>query len=160
MNKKKIIDEIVDLLKTALIALIVVLIIMQFVLVAQIDGSSMYPTLVDGEHVITARRFVDYEAGDIVAFNFVEEDGTESFHVKRIVGMPGDTVTVDGTQVFVNDQLAVADGIVDYGQATYELSASQYFMMGDNYQDSYDSRLHGPVEEKQIFGEIIVELPF
>lgn len=160
MNKKKIIDEIVDLLKTALIALIAVLIIMQFILVAQIDGNSMYPTLVDGEHVITARRFVTYDTGDIVAFNFVESDGTESFHVKRIVGKPGDTVKIDGKKVYVNDKLAVEDGKVDYGQETYELSDSQYFMMGDNYQDSYDSRLHGPVEEKQIFGEIVVQLPF
>lgn len=160
MNKKKIVSELIDWLKAFLIALILVLVLMQFVLIAKIDGRSMDPTLVDGQHVITARHFTKYEAGDIIAFDFVNDDGSEEFHVKRIIGMPGDKVTVDGKQVYVNDQLAIEDGEVDYGQATYQLTDTQYFVMGDNYDVSYDSRLHGPIEGDDILGEVVLKLPF
>lgn len=159
MNKKKIVNEIIELIKAALIAFVLVIILIQFIIVAKIDGNSMDPTLVNGQHVITARHFTKLEKDDIIAFNFVEEDGSEDFHVKRIIGMPGDKVEVNGKQVFVNDKLVVADGKVDYGKATYKLTDTQYFVMGDNYEVSYDSRLHGPIEEDSIFGEVVLQLP-
>lgn len=164
MNKKKIVNELIEWLKALLVALIVVLITMQFVLIAQIDGTSMDPTLTDGQHVITARHFVNYDAGDIIAFNFTMDQGTaneyQEFHVKRIVGTPGDKVTVDGKQVYVNDQLVIEDGEVDYGKASYQLTDTQFFVIGDNYDVSYDSRIHGPIEEADILGEVIIQLPF
>ncbi len=160
LNKKKIVNELIEWLKALLFALVAILIITQFVIIAQIDGLSMYPTLDDGEHVITARRFVDYDEGDIIAFNFVLDDGTEEFHVKRIIGMPGDTVTIDHRQVIVNGETVIEDGLVDYGNASYRLANDEYFVVGDNYEVSYDSRMHGPVKEEDILGEIVVELPF
>lgn len=164
MNKKKIVSELIDWLKAFLVALIVVLITMQFILVAQIDGRSMEPTLTDGQHVITARHFTSYDRDDIIAFNFTMNPGTadeyQEFHVKRIIGMPGDKVTVDGKQVYVNDQLVIEDGERDYGKASYKLTDTQYFVMGDNYDVSYDSRMHGPIEEDDILGEVVLQLPF
>ncbi len=160
MNKKKIVNELIDWLKAALAALVVVLVVMQFFLVAKIDGRSMDPTLKDGQHVITARHFTKYETGDIIAFDFVNPDGSEEFHVKRIIGVPGDKVSVVGKQVFVNDELVIEDGEVDYGTSSYRLTDSQYFMVGDNYDVSYDSRLHGPIEEDDILGEVVIQLPF
>lgn len=160
MNKKKIVNELIDWLKAALAALVVVLVIMQFFLIAKIDGRSMEPTLRDGQHVITARHFTKYEEGDIVAFNFQNVDGSDEFHVKRIIGMPGDKVSVVGKQVLVNDEVVIEDGEIDYGTSSYRLSDSQYFMVGDNYDVSYDSRLHGPVEEDDILGEVVIQLPF
>ncbi len=160
MDKKKIVNEAIDWLKAFLVALVFVLVLMQFVLIAKIDGHSMDPTLSDGQHVITARHFTKLEKDDIIAFNFVMDDGTEEFHVKRIVGMPGDKVTIDGKQVFVNDELVIPDGEVDYGKASYRLSDTQYFVVGDNYDVSYDSRLHGPIEEADILGEVVIQLPF
>ncbi len=160
MKSNKVVLEIIDWLKALLIAFIVVFIINQFVLFAKIDGRSMEPTLHDGDHVITARRFTTYEKNDIIAFNFVDSAGEESFHVKRIVGMPGDNVKVDGKQILVNDEVVIDDGIIDYGTQEYNLSSTQYFVVGDNYEVSYDSRIHGPIEEEAIVGEIIVELPF
>ncbi len=164
MNKKKIVDELIDWLKAFLVALIAVLVIMQFVLIAQIDGRSMDPTLTDGQHVITARHFTKYEKGDIIAFNFTmnagQADEYQEFHVKRIIGMPGDKVTVDGRQVYVNDELVIPDGEADYGKASYRLTDTQYFVMGDNYDISLDSRVHGPIEEDDILGEVVLQLPF
>lgn len=159
MNKKKIVNEIIELVKAALIALVLVIILIQFVIVAKIDGHSMDPTLVTGHHVVTARHFTKLEKNDIIAFKFKEDDGSEDFHVKRIIGMPGDKVEVDGKQVFVNDELVIPDGKVDYGKTTYQLTDTQYFVMGDNYEVSYDSRLHGPIEEDSIFGEVVLQLP-
>lgn len=160
MNKKKIVNELIEWLKAFLVALVAALIIMQFVLIAQISGRSMNPTLEDGQHVITARHFTSIDQGDIIAFDFIMNDGTEEFHVKRVVGMPGDTVELDGTKVYVNDEVAIDDGIIDFGQKTYELSDTQYFVVGDNYGNSYDSRDHGPIEEDSILGEVVINLPF
>ncbi len=164
MNAKKIVNELIDWLKAFLIALLFVLITMQFVLIAKIDGRSMDPTLKDGQHVITARRFVNFDRDDIIAFNFIMEAGTpdeyEEFHVKRIVGVPGDKVTVDGKKVLVNDEVVIEDGGIDYGNASYRLTDTQYFVVGDNYDISLDSRLHGPIEEDDILGEVVIELPF
>ncbi len=160
MNKKKIVNELIEWLKAALAALVVVLVVMQFFLIAKIDGRSMEPTLTDGQHVLTARHFTKYEEGDIIAFDFVNTDGSEEFHVKRIIGMPGDKVSVVGKQVLVNDEVVIEDGEIDYGTSSYRLTDSQYFMVGDNYDVSYDSRLHGPIEEDDILGEVVIQLPF
>lgn len=160
MNKKKIVNELIEWLKAFLIALVAVLIVMQFFLIAKIDGHSMDPTLHDGEHVITARHFTSIDTNDIIAFDFIMDDGTEEFHVKRVIGSPGDKVTVDGKQVYVNDELVIPDGKVDYGKASYQLTDTQYFVVGDNYEVSYDSRIHGPIEEDSILGEVVVQLPF
>ncbi len=157
---KKIFKELIEWLKALVVAAIVVIVISQFVLLAQIDGHSMDPTLDDGQHVITARHFTSIDKDDIIAFNFKMDDGTEEFHVKRVVGSPGDTVEVDGKKVFVNDELVIEDGMVDYGQQTYELTDTQYFVVGDNYEVSYDSRIHGPIEEEDILGEVVIQLPF
>ncbi len=164
MSAKKIVNELIDWLKAFLVALLFVLLLMQFVLVAKIDGRSMDPTLEDGQHVITARRFVSFDRDDIIAFNFIMEAGTpeeyEEFHVKRIVGIPGDKVTVDGKKVYVNDELVIEDGGIDYGTASYRLTDTEYFVVGDNYDISLDSRLHGPIEEDDILGEVVIKLPF
>lgn len=158
-KQHKIMRELIEWLKAFLVALVVVLISMQFVLVAKIDGHSMDPTLRDGQHVITMRHFTNLDVDDIIAFNFINDDGSEDFHVKRIIGMPGDKVTVDGRKVLVNDEVVIEDGLVDYGMASYKLTDSQYFVVGDNYKVSYDSRLHGPIEKDDILGEVVVELP-
>lgn len=159
-DKNKIVRELIDWLKALLTALVIVLIVIQFLIIGQVDGHSMDPTLSDGQHVITARRFVNYQADDIIAFYFTTPDGTEEFHVKRIVGEPGDTVLVNGREIYVNDQLVIADAKVDYGVATYELSDTEYFVVGDNYERSYDSRMHGPVEQEDFLGKVVLQLPF
>ncbi len=160
MNKKYVMNEAKEWIKSLGIAIIFVLIISQFLLFAKVDGQSMVPTLEDGQHVITVRHFTTFERGDIIAFNFENADESEEFHVKRIIGIPGDKVELAGTEVYVNDELVIEDGIIDYGSATYNLSDTQYYVVGDNYEVSYDSRIHGPIEEEDILGEIVVELPF
>ncbi|WOO86688.1 signal peptidase I [Mollicutes bacterium LVI A0039] len=160
INTTKIVRELIEWLKAFLAALILVLITMQFVLVAKIDGRSMDPYLVDGQHVVTMRRFTELERDDVIAFDFVNEDGTDEFHVKRIIGVPGDKVTMSGEQIYVNDELVIGNTKVDRGDASYELSDTQYFVVGDNYEISLDSRIHGPIEEDTILGEVVIKLPF
>lgn len=160
INKKVIAKETIEWLKAFVVAIIAVLIITQFLLLAKIDGHSMDPTLRDGEHVITARHFTKIEKNDIIAFNFTNDNGESEFHVKRVIGMPGDKVEQKANQVFVNDELVIEDGMQDDGNVIYELSDSEYFVVGDNYQVSYDSRMHGPIEKDDILGELVVELPF
>ncbi len=160
MTKEKVVSELIDWLKAFLFALVVVLVISRFVVIAQIDGTSMEPTLHDGDHVITARHFTSIDYNDIIGFNFTLDDGSEEYHVKRVVGMPGDTVVVDGVQVLVNGEVVIEDGVASYPKQSYELDDNQYFVVGDNYQVSYDSRLHGPISGDEILGEIVIELPF
>lgn len=157
--KKKIYNELLEWLKALVVALVIVVILVQFVVVAKVDGHSMDPTLTEGKHVITMKHFTKLEANDIIAFNFKNLDGSSEFHVKRIIGMPGDEVKIDGKKVYLNGKVVIDDGKVDYGQKTYNLSQTQYFVVGDNYEVSYDSRLHGPIEKDDILGEVVVKLP-
>lgn len=160
MDKNKIVRELIEWLKALLAALVFVLILIQFIVIAKIDGRSMDPTLVDGQHVITARRFAKFERDDIIAFYFTKDDGTEEFHVKRVIGIPGDEVRLDGVQVIVNEQVVIEDGKIDYGVQTFNLEDTEFFVVGDNYEVSYDSRMHGPIDEENILGEVVIQLPF
>lgn len=157
---KKIVRGINEWLLSFLIALIAVLIINQFFVIATIDGRSMQPTYYTGDHVITAKHFTTLDYNDVIGFHFINDLGEEEYHVKRIIGKPGDLVEVNGVQILVNGEVVIEDGIVDYGQQSYQLSDTQYFVVGDNYEVSLDSRKHGPIEESDILGEVILDLPF
>lgn len=72
----------------------------------RVDGFSMRPTLEDGEFVLVSRmsyKFSEYERGDIVVFHFPLDPKEEL--IKRVIGLPGDHVRVEGGQVFLNGQL-------------------------------------------------------
>ena len=137
-------------LLTAIIFLAVNFLIGRF----QIQQVSMLPTLHEGERVIVDK--ISYqlhppERGDIVVFG---GHGTLNL-IKRIVGLPGETIEVHGNQVFINGQ-ALAEPYLTQptvgSMPAQEIAADHYFVMGDNRSNSQDSRAFGPIQISDIVG--------
>ncbi len=145
----------------ATVAAVSVLIATLLFPVMRIYGSSMKPTLEDGE-IVVAVKIKDFSAGDLVAFYY-----NNKLLIKRVIGRPGDwiNITEDGT-VFVNgtplDEAYVMEkslGTCDL-EMPYQVPASQYFVMGDHRSTSIDSRSSalGCVTQEQIVGKILIRV--
>lgn len=127
-----------------------------------IPSGSMIPTLEVGDRVLTNKfiyRFEDPERGDVVVFRSVE--GGDEDLIKRVVGVPGDTVSVRDGTLFVNGEAQKepyvnrdAPDINTYGPM--RVPDDSVFCMGDNRSNSRDSRFFGPVPYESIEGEAFV----
>lgn len=143
-------------------ALVIALVIKTFLLQAFfIPSSSMVSTLNVGDRVLVNKvsyRVHDVNRGDIIVFERPagEADGGITDLIKRVVGLPGDTVEGQNGQVLVNGQ-PLAEPYLDEGVVTTdfpptEVPEGHLFMMGDNRGDSRDSRFFGPIDESTIVG--------
>ena len=179
--KKPLKQEICEWVGTLLIALIVALLARMFIFEpVRVDGNSMYPTLHDGEFMYVSK--LDYgssffgipftgigtyftvggepERFDVVVCNYpnrLDKRGARLNFVKRLVGLPGDTVAIRGGYLYVNnvkyDEPFLAEYTAeDFGP--YTVPAGYYFVMGDNRNNSNDSRATGPITRDMIVGEV------
>jgi signal peptidase I len=121
--------------------------------VCVISGTSMLPTYPPGTCLLTLPISSPLERGDVVLL----DDGNDDFAIKRIVGMPGETVQFWRGKVFINrralNEPYVSRNVYTYpGRrvGTFELGDDQYFLLGDNRLNSVDSRAYGPVLRDQI----------
>jgi signal peptidase I len=121
-----------------------------------VEGTSMAPTYTPGTHLYGAPISTALERGDVVLL----DDGKEDYAVKRIVGLPGETVQLWRGRVFVNKQMLVEPYLPAHTY-TYPterarrasmlvLGEDEYFVMGDNRLYSADSRCYGAVTRSQI----------
>lgn len=124
----------------------------------RVDGFSMEPTLHDGEFVIVnklAYRFGDFEHGDVIVFRPPLDPSQE--YIKRVIGLPGDTVKVDNGEVYVNgteiDEPYVASA-PNY-QAEWNVPMDSVFVLGDNRNNSSDSHSWGPVPLENVVGRAL-----
>ncbi len=157
--------ELLDWTRTLGIALVLVVLVNLFLFnLSKVEGHSMEPTLVPHEWLFINKigyRLGDPQRGDVVIVNDPSTDGANSgkYLVKRIIGIPGDTIEIRGGQLYVNGTLQVeayTDAAIedeDYGPAVVE--KDRYFIMGDNRHAgaSKDSRMFGTVPSKLIKGE-------
>ncbi len=133
-----------------------------------VEGSSMLPTLSDGDSVIVDKltyRFKEPERYDVVAFSYRYE--LDTYYVKRIIGLPGEKVQIDaqGT-IFINDEALDENyGIETITQPGYAstpmlLDEGEYFVLGDNRNDSIDSRNSavGLVRRSEIIGRVVFRI--
>jgi signal peptidase I len=141
----------------------------------KVQGTSMVPTLQDGEFILVDKisyRFHLPSHGDIVVFKF-PQDTTRDF-IKRVIGVPGDTVSikpVNGVNhVFVNgkelyepyisaepDSTSMTfENCVDPKGCSYHVKPDELFVMGDNRNFSYDSRAWGPMPMKDMIGHALI----
>lgn len=138
MDKKMIII----IAKNIAAALILGIIIRMFLLfVVIVPTPSMYPTIKDNDHLIVTRVYNPghLERGNIVVFKSKELD-TEL--IKRLIGLPGDTIKITNNGIFVNGK-KLNQGYVVYNggkTGTYKVPQGCYFFLGDNRANSYDSR--------------------
>ena len=109
----------------------------------------MNPTLAEGDAVLIHKTGKQRNREDIIVF---EKDGT--MMIKRIVGIPNDVVTLSKEGVRINQ--AIVKPYTYEGEAVqYVLAENEYFVIGDNYMVSLDSREYGPVSEEMIVGKVI-----
>lgn len=127
----------------------------------KVEGTSMMPSLGDQERIFVNKfvyRLEPVERGDIVVFRY-PRDPSKSF-IKRVIGIAGDRIRIDGGQVYVNDEALAEDYVVpayedsrSYPEMT--VPASHYFLLGDHRNMSNDSRDFGAVDEKYIYGKAV-----
>ena len=150
-----------------LIALAIALVLTQVVFVnAQIPSESMEDTIIAGDRVVGFRLaylFDDPARGDIVIFRWPDDE--TQLYVKRIIGMPGDTVQVTDGIVFINGQAQPqlnehVKGVPTGSFGPWTVPGDSYFMMGDNRNLSYDSRFwkNTFVARKAVVGRAAVRL--
>ena len=136
-------------------------------IIAYCDGPSMEPTYKDGQITIGYNKAsMEINVGDVVYIdsNCLKQDNqvkANRKYMKRVVAGPGDTVMVIGSFVFVNGnsvKLQGEQGISLYknNNVEYVLKDGQYFVLGDNRDNSLDSRYYGPVEKDWIIGKQLV----
>jgi signal peptidase I len=158
-----------EILHLSFIALIVVLPIRMFI--AQpfiVSGASMETTFTTGEYLIVDQvsyRFEEPARGDVIVFRYPKDPS--KFFIKRIIGLPGDTVTVQGSTVTITNT-EHPTGIVldeDYvlemtpsADVTETLGTDEFFVMGDNRDASSDSRMWGILPRDNIVGRALVRL--
>lgn len=156
-SNKKILNQILVCFMITIIILIILMIIILDIKVYKINGSSMYPTLKEKEYVLTYQK-KDYERKDIIAYHH-----NKVIMIKRIIGLPGENIDIkeDGT-VFINGQelkekyvLSSSLGEPDI-KFPYTVPNNTYFVLGDNREDSLDSRevAIGCIKKEEIVGVV------
>ena len=187
-DERSLLEDILGFIKVFVVSAIVILLFVNFVAhPVRVDGRSMYPTLKDGEFGFTNVGGVllnGVKRGDIVVVT-MEEKGQKTHWVKRVIGMPGDTISCVNDIVFINGKVLDETQYIDpdYRQSCVDqfgyfnkvpnadntdvqdfeevkLGDDEYYVMGDNRPYSKDSRYVGPVKKSQLFAKkMLVLLP-
>lgn len=157
-----------DLFTLVLLIVVVVIPIRLFIVSPfVVDGESMHPTFGNLDYLVVDEFLYRFKApvrGDVIVFRY---PGNPSiFYIKRIIGLPGETVSIDRGVVTIigadGQKLALAEPYIVNEDATYtndvSLLPEEYFVMGDNRPNSSDSRMWGPLPKKDIIGRVDLRL--
>ncbi len=152
-----------DFVETILFAFILAFLIKSFILqISYIPTGSMIPTLNDGEAVLVVRipyYFREPERGEIIVFKYPLDPSKE--YVKRLIGLPGDTVEIKQGNVYVNGKLLEENYVKRKSDDNYgpvKVPKDSYFVLGDNRPVSVDSRYWGFVPKKNLVGKALLLL--
>jgi signal peptidase I len=125
----------------------------------RVEGIAMEPALKDGDRIFIVRNVDKLERGEIVVF-YYPADPRKSY-IKRIVGLPGETVEVRDNKVLVNGAaiaepyVAPANNQYKFARPEIHLPEGAYYVVGDNRDNSSDSRTWGPLEHEFIYGKFV-----
>ncbi len=136
-----------------------------------VDGGSMTPTFTNNDMLIIDKisyKLGEPSRGDVVVFKFHQEGSSldGKYFLKRLIGLPGDTITIDDTSTTIKTKggtvLKPDESFVKLPKlsqhVTMKLKDDEYFVMGDNRSGSYDSRYWGPIHKSQFSGRAVIEL--
>ena len=152
-----------DSVKFILIVFTLMFLMVYVVSITQVVGNSMSPTLENGEVLILNKakyRLSEVKRGDIIAFTYEDT----KYLIKRVIGLPGDYVSIKDNKVYINGKYYVEDYLKNVDTPNFELTElgytkvpeNMYFVLGDNRDNSLDSRKIGLVNKSDIIGEIAV----
>ncbi len=171
MNKIYI-KEIKEWIKDIIIAIIIAVIILQFIKPTFVRETSMLPTLQEFNFLFLSKQaynFGEPERGDIIVFHtdLKTSEGDEKMLIKRVIGLPGDTIHIKDGQVMINGEVLDEPYTKEPFTSGYVegkvIADNSLFVMGDNRQNSIDSRdpSIGLVEIDDIYGKAVFRLyPF
>ena len=150
-----------DALKFIIIIFALLFLMVYVVSVTQVVGDSMSDTLTDGEVLLLNKakyRFFDVERGDVIAFSYEDT----KYLIKRVIGLPGDNVSIRDNKVYINGEYYPEDYVTKYDDKDFDLQEigydevpeGMYFVLGDNRNNSLDSRKIGLIKKEDIIGKV------
>ncbi len=134
-----------------IIIIVIVVFVRTFIITpVKVNGTSMYPTL-EGNEIMLLNKLASIDRFDIVVLKL---DGDNDNLIKRIIGLPGETVEIKDNKIYINDE--ELDDPYGYG-VTYNidpvtLGEDEYYILGDNRIVSLDSRVFGKISRSEIKG--------
>lgn len=149
-----------ELARGVIIFAVILALVNVFVVTANlVSGASMEPNFHSGEYVIINKWSYLVRTplrGEVVVLRF-PGDPEKVRYIKRVIGLPGETIKIQDNQIFINSQRVNESAYVPVTTETApnlerRLGPDEYFLMGDNRENSNDSRVFGPVERRFIFG--------
>jgi signal peptidase I len=175
---KKVKTELLEWIKSLVFALIVVTIIQLFIAPTMVYSVSMKPTLVEKD-VVILNKIDDIQRGDIISFKsemklskndikklnpiqqIIANRNLRKNLIKRVIGLPGDSILIEDSKVIVNGVLISEDylGSKTIGNVYIdEIPSGEYFVMGDNRSHSMDSRDIGTISSEKIIGKSVLRI--
>lgn len=149
-----------ELMPYVIITLVVILIRTFIVSPVQVDGDSMHPTLKNNEYLILNKFDQSYDRFDIVVLHYNKER-----LVKRIIGLPGEKIEYKNSKLYINGK-EIDEPFINVDTKDFNLSKlgfekipeDYYFLVGDNRNNSLDSRMLGLIKRKDIQGTIKIDI--
>lgn len=171
INKQKAKEFILEIIRIVVISVAIIVPVRYYLIQPfYVKGASMEPNFHDHEYLLIdeiSYRFREPVRGEIVVFRFPMN--TKEFFIKRIIGLPGETVALKDGDIYIynNDNpegflldessyLTVDVKTTPMGESTITLGQNEYFLLGDNRTRSMDSRQFGSVKEDLIVGRAII----
>jgi signal peptidase I len=160
---KNVIEYIGELIRVVLISLAIVLPVRYFLIQPfYVKGASMEPNFYDHEYLIIdeiSYRFTEPRRGEVIVFRYPLEP--RQFFIKRIIGLPGETVEIKNGKVYIEngqgEKILLEEPYISVptpGETKVKLDNDEYFVLGDNRLSSLDSRHFGPVPRSFIIGRV------
>jgi signal peptidase I len=148
-----------DILETVILAVVLYFGINAISARVRVDGLSMNPTLQHGEYVLVSRltyKTGEPQRGDIIVFSFPGDQKQDL--IKRVVGLPGETISIRNNEVLVNgvklEEPYIAQSPIYSGEWT--VGEGQLFVLGDNRNDSKDSHQWGLLPAENVIGKALL----
>jgi signal peptidase I len=148
-----------EVLQTVIMALILYFVIDQVLGRVRVENISMLPTLKPGEFILVnklAYRLGDFHRGDIVIFHYPRDPHED--YIKRVIGLPGDVVRVEGGVVYINEN-PLSESYISAPPSytgSWTVEENQIFVLGDNRNQSSDSHSWGFVDYNLVVGRALV----
>jgi len=164
-KKPWILRFIIEAVETVVLAVVLFLIINTVSARIRVDGHSMEPTFHHGNFVIVnklAYRFGEFHHGDVIVFPSPNSNGEDL--IKRVIGLPGDRIRIADGQIYLNDVLlfeSYINGSPSGDGREVTVPDGSVYVMGDNRNNSSDSRAWGPLDIEDVLGKaVFVYWPF